>query len=174
VSAAGLLSIYWIVVILGIYGITAAYYGRRGAIVGLAVEVWPAIASGVVVLGGMVAASFWLPPSAVAIGGNGVEPLIVVACTLGVLAVTERNWSMAIFVVGFALLVAVSLFYDDVNAFERLGIGGWFAGGALLVPNLLVPGVYLLVGGILLWRPVARPRAADATGDDGARDGRWR
>ena len=42
---------------------------------------------------------------------------------------------MTVFASGFAALVCISLFYNEMNAFERIDPAGLFKGSAVLLPN---------------------------------------
>jgi hypothetical protein len=70
---------------------------------------------------------------------------------LCVLAALERSVPFGVFAVGFLGLALLSCLYDEVNIFQRLGMAGLFQGGANALPNLLIPGLYLLVGGFGFW-----------------------
>lgn len=150
------LSIYWVVATLGVYGLTVVYYRRRSIATGLRGRTWPTVGTGAILLAVILMAAGWLSGWPVSIGDFGTEPLAVIAISLLVLAGTERSGRMAVFATGCVVLVGFSLFYNDVDALRRLGLAGPFKGSASLFPNLLVPGVYLLIGGILFWNATRR------------------
>lgn len=142
-------TVYWTAAIVSGTLLVLLYYRRRSASMGVRIRVWPFAVVGV----GLVAvavgfrgqaidpriADFWI---------RGLQALIVVAVGLLVLAAIERSRTLGLFAVGFFGLALLSCLYDDVNLMQRIGLGSWFRGGAELLPNLVVPGVYLLLGGI--------------------------
>jgi hypothetical protein len=85
---------------------------------------------------------FWL---------RGTQALFVIFLGLAVLAVLERRWSYSLFVIGFLGLAILSSLYNVSNLFQRLGIGGNWNGSDQGLPNLILPGVYLVVGGAAFW-----------------------
>ena len=135
--------------VLSVYGLTVYYYRRRGFITGIRSRTWPTVGTGALVLVIVLMAASWLSGWPITIGANGTEPLAIIAVSLFVLARTEQSLPMTIFASGFAALVCISPFYTDVNAFERVHLAGPFKGSAVLLPNLIVPGMYLVLGGLL-------------------------
>lgn len=150
------LSAYWVLAMVSVYGLTVLYYRRRGNRTGLRGRTWPTVGTGGILLAVILMAAGWLSGWPVALGNYGTEPLAIVAISLFVLARTERSLPMAIFAGGFLGLTSISLFYNVVNAFERVGIAGPFAGSGTLLPNLIVPGTYLLLGGLLFCNSTRR------------------
>ncbi len=63
------------------------------------------------------------------------------------LAIIERSWPFLLFVAGFFGLALLSCLYNVSNLFLRFGIGATWNGKDQDLPNLILPGVYLLVGG---------------------------
>jgi hypothetical protein len=76
-----------------------------------------------------------------------MQALFVIALCLMVMAIIERRWSFSLFVIGFIGLALLSSLYDVGNLFHRLGIGGIWNGTSQGLPNLILPGLYLLLGG---------------------------
>jgi hypothetical protein len=81
--------------------------------------------------------------------GRGLEPLLVIGIGLGVLARLEHNRRLVVFAVAFLALALVANLYDMQNEVYRLG---WkLPVGAVSLPNLVVPGLFLLLGGAGFW-----------------------
>ncbi len=78
---------------------------------------------------------------------RGTGALLIVAAGIAVLALLERSTAFGIYTAGFVALALLSCLYDEINVLGRLGLGGPFAAGGEELPNLLIPGLYLLVGG---------------------------
>ena len=150
------LSAYWVLAMVSVYGLTVLYYRRRGIRTGVRGRTWPTVGTGAVLLAVILMAAGWLSGWPVTLGGYGTEPLAIVAISLFVLARTERSLPMAIFAGGFLGLTCISLFYNVVNAFARVGLAGPFAGSGTLLPNLIVPGAYLVLGGLLFCNSTRR------------------
>jgi hypothetical protein len=100
---------------------------------------------------------------------RGVQALLVIAVGLIALAVIERSWPFLLFVAGFLGLALLSCLYNVSNLFTRIGIGSTWNGNDQGLPNLILPGVYLLVGGAAFYVVrregsafhVARQRSSD-------------
>jgi hypothetical protein len=45
----------------------------------------------------------------------------------------------------------MSTLYDDANLFQRVGLGWMFNGSGAELPNLLLPGLFMLAGGLVFW-----------------------
>jgi hypothetical protein len=104
---------------------------------------------GIIVLA--VASRDWFSfvPSAFTI--RGMQALILIGLGLVVLAFIERRWSFSLFVAGFLGLAVLSCLYDVINLFQRLDIGRRWPVRDQVLPNLIVPGVYLLLGSLTFW-----------------------
>jgi len=142
-------TLYWALAVLVGYGAVVFYYEYRWARLGVQGRIGPAVGIGLflflVVLitnggGHEVPAfpDFWI---------RGLGALCVIAVGLCVLAVLERSVPFGVFAVGFLGLALLSCLYDEVNIFQRLGMAGLFQGSDNALPNLLIPGLYLLIGG---------------------------
>jgi hypothetical protein len=146
-------SLYWVAAMTAVYLLTVFYYRRRyrhgGSRAGVRDWVWPIVAPGAVFLAVVLAVAEWLTNWTVFANDLGTEALAIIGVSLIVLALIDRTRNMALFAGGYVLLAAISLYYNVVNAFERIGIGGAFQGADSLLPNLLVPGIYLLMGGLV-------------------------
>ena len=146
------ISVYRVVSVLAVHGLTVIYHRRRGISTGLRARTWPAAATGLLLLLLALMSLGRLGFLPTTFGINGTGPLAIIAMSLLALARTERDASFGAFVPGYFALVCASLFYGVINAFQRIGLSGPFGGGsAALLPNLVVPGIYLLLGGFLFW-----------------------
>ena len=105
------------------------------------------------------------PPRSLTFGSRGTTALLVVAVGIAALAVLERSLPFAAFALGFIGLALLSCLYDDVNLLQRVGMGGLFEGSANPLPNLLLPGLYLLVGGLCSWGGNSRARRGALSGE---------
>jgi hypothetical protein len=142
-------TLYWAAAVLVGYGAVVFYYEYRWARLGIQGRIWPAVGIGLclffIVLitngGGHELPAFpdfWV---------RGLGALCVIAVGLCVLASLERSVPFGIFAAGFLGLALLSCLYDEVNIFQRLGMAGLFRGSNNALPNLLIPGLYLLIGG---------------------------
>ncbi|MGH9083519.1 MAG: hypothetical protein ACRDWN_09255 [Acidimicrobiales bacterium] len=82
---------------------------------------------------------------------RGTAAVLVIAVGICVLALLERSRPFAVFAAGLLGLSLLTCLYTDVNVFARLGIAGPFSGGGSLLPNLVLPGAYLLAGGVCFY-----------------------
>jgi hypothetical protein len=139
---------YWVVSIF--LGITAVvgFYWIRARSSGVAGRIWPFATAGIGVLVLAVASRGWITfkiPSDFWL--RGMQSLLVIAIGLIALAITERSRAFLLYVTGFLGLALLSCLYDVNNLFVRLGIGTW-NGNTEALPNLILPGIYLLIGGL--------------------------
>jgi hypothetical protein len=155
-------TLYWALAVLVGYGAVVFYYEYRWARLGVQGRIWPAVGVGLCLFLVVLIANggghelppfpdFWV---------RGLGALVVIAVGLCVLAALERSVPFGIFAVGFFGLALLSCLYDEVNIFQRLDLAGLFQGSANALPNLLIPGLYLLIGGFGFW--VAGRRAVAA------------
>jgi hypothetical protein len=143
---------YWVLSIFAGIATVVGFYWMRARWLGVAGRIWPFATVGVAVLALAVVsrgwitfkipADFWL---------RGMQPLLVITFGLLALAITERSRAFLIFVVGFLGLALLSCLYDVSNLFVRLGVGSTWNGNTEALPNLILPGLYLLVGGVVFY-----------------------
>lgn len=143
---------YWVVSIFGGIAAVVSFYWLRVRSSGVAGRIWPfaTVGIGVLVLAVVsrgwitfkIPADFWI---------RGMQPLLVIAIGLMALAVTERSRAFLTFVVGFLGLALLSCLYDVSNLFVRLGLGSTWNGNNEALPNLILPGLYLLIGGVVFY-----------------------
>ena len=139
---------YWVIsIFVGICAVVA-FYWLRSRSSGVAGRIWPFATVGVAVLALAVASRGW---QTLHIPGDfwirGMQALLVIALGLVALAIIERSWPFLLFVAGFFGLALLSCLYNVSNLFIRFGIGATWNGNDQDLPNLILPGVYLLVGG---------------------------
>ena len=143
---------YWVISIFVGICLVVAFYWFRSRSLGVTGRIWPFASIAMVALALAVAsrgsvtihlpADFWL---------RGTQALFVIAFGLVVLAAIERRWSFSIFVAGFVGLALLGALYNVSNLFQRLGVGGAWNGNDQGLPNLILPGIYLLLGGVVFW-----------------------
>jgi hypothetical protein len=81
--------------------------------------------------------------------GRGLDPLLVIGIGVGILAWLERRWALAMFAAMFLALALLANLYDLQDQVYRLG---WhLPAGAGYLPNVVLPGLALLVGGVGFW-----------------------
>jgi hypothetical protein len=142
---------YWVISIFVGILVTVAFYWPRSRALGAPSRTWPLVALGTGAAVLFVAGRGWLTSEAPAnLLVRGMQALLVIALGLIVLAIIERSWSFALFVAGFLGLALLSCLYDVSNLFERLDLGRSWSGNNEAVPNLIVPGLYLVAGGLAL------------------------
>ncbi|HLN05450.1 MAG TPA: hypothetical protein VK217_04180 [Acidimicrobiales bacterium] len=142
-------TVYWTISMVLALAAVVLYYWRRSRSVGVKGRLWPFVVVGLGLLllaifsGGWVAIpqipDFWM---------RGTQALLIIAMAIIALALLERDRSLGLFAVGFFGLALLSCLYDDVNILQRIGLGAPFADSGNQLPNLLLPGLYLLLGGV--------------------------
>jgi hypothetical protein len=143
---------YWSIATLIAFGLIVYYHRRRALARGVQARLWPFVVAGAVLVAFAVASGgsstfaqvpdFWL---------RGTQALVVIAVGIAVLALVERSRPLGLFALVFFALAVLSCLYDVVNLFSRIGLGGPFDGGASQLPNLIVPGLFLVLGGCGFW-----------------------
>lgn len=168
------ISLYWIIALPLGYVATVLYYRHRARRTGVEGRIWPVVIAGLVPLGLMVAFSTnflvafhlqrligWFP--VFTIQDRGLGPLLVIGFGLGVLAFLERSRSLAAFAGVYLALALLLNLYDIENQIYRLGLN--LPVGATALPNLVLPGLFLLGAGFVFWwtdRGVLRQRVDSA------------
>lgn len=143
---------YWVVSIFIGIATVVGFYWKRARSSGVAGRIWPFATAGVGVLVLAVASRGWITfkiPADFWI--RGMQPLLIIAIGLIALAITERSRALLIYVAGFVSLALLSCLYDVSNLFVRLGIGSTWNGNIEALPNLILPGLYLLIGGAVFY-----------------------
>jgi hypothetical protein len=162
IGPARWLTVYWVAALVVGYAATIAFARRHGHRVGVRVRVGPTIGVGLGLLavvllvngavpsvsrGHLFAGDIWV---------RGMGSLLILAVGLGALAVVERSRPFMVYVAGFIGLALVACLYDIVNIFYRLGIGVVGGPNGTALPNIVLPGLYLLGGGIGFWYAARR------------------
>jgi hypothetical protein len=146
------ISIYWVTACACVFGLTVAYYRHRGSVTGIRGKTWPMVDTGAILLAFVLMIGNWIDGWPFAVGTYGTEPLLIVGLSLLVLARTERSGTLATIALVYVGIVVASLFYNYVNLFGRFGFHTPFRKDAELLPNILIPGVYLIVTSLVLRR----------------------
>lgn len=140
---------YWVIAITVGIALIVVFYWLRARASGVAGRVWPfATISLVILILALVSRSWIITKIPADFWLRGMQALLVIALGLVVLAALERTWPFALYVAGFFGLALLSCLYDVNNLFVRLGLGSSWRGSSEALPNLILPGVYLLVGGV--------------------------
>jgi hypothetical protein len=146
---------YWALALVLGYAATVWFYRRQGDRVGVRVRTWPAVFVGVGVLVLVLVLNELDGSWDRAAGGDlwmrGTVALVILSTGILVLAILERNVWYVVFALGFVGLALLASLYNVSNLFDRFGIGGPFNGNGSEMPNIILPGVYLLLGGFLFW-----------------------
>jgi hypothetical protein len=150
-------AVYWLVALPLGYFTTAAYFRRRARRTGLASRPGPLVLTGVLLLAMLVVVS--LQSYVGIVPGNlvvrGLSPLLTVAVGLIVLAVSDRSPALGVIALAFLGISLLVNLYDLVNLMYRLGwevpyrFDTW--------PNVVFPGAFLLVCGLVLRRRQQTP-----------------
>jgi hypothetical protein len=114
------------------------------------------VETGAVLLAFVLMIGNWVHGWPIAVGHFGTEPLLIVGLSLLVLARTERSKTLAMIALMYVGIVVASLFYSYANLFGRSGLSTLFHGEAALLPNVLIPGTYLIVASLMLRRSTRR------------------
>ncbi len=142
---------YWVIsIFLGIC-VVVGWYWIRSRKIGTVGRIWPIVTVGLgaLVLGVVSRNWFSIVPTEMTI--RGMQALLIIALGLIVLAVVDRTWAYSLFVAGFIGLALLSCLYNVSNLFQRLGISSHWPTNDQTLPNLILPGIYLLIGGATCW-----------------------
>jgi hypothetical protein len=145
-------TLYWVIAITLGFAVVLVYYRRRTMSLGVQGRIWPSVVVGgglffLIVYGNRQGGRLPVPDAW--IRGTGV--VVVIAIGLGVLALLERNARLGLFTLAFFGLALLSILYNDANFFQRVGLGWMFNGSGAELPNLLLPGLFMLAGGLVFW-----------------------
>jgi predicted transporter len=142
---------YWVISIFLGTCVTVGFYWVRSRQVGNGGRRWPflTVGLGALVLGVVSRNWFSIAPTEMSI--RGMQALLIIGLGLIVLAAIDHQWAVTLFVAGFLGLALLSCLYDVSNVFSRFGLGSRWPVDDQTLPNLIVPGIYLLVGGVVFW-----------------------
>ena len=142
---------YWVIsIFLGIC-VVVGFYWIRSRMIRTVGTIWPLVTVGLGALVLGVASRDWFSIVPTEMTIRGVQALLIIALGLIVLAVIEHTWAFSFFVAGFLGLALLSCLYDVINLFQRLGISSNWPIDDQTLPNLILPGIYLLIGGAAFW-----------------------
>jgi len=154
----GWLSVYWMAASAGVFGLTVGYYHHRGRRTGIQGRTWPMVGTGAVMIAFVLMVGAWLGGWPFFIGNFGTEPLLIVGISLLALARTERSGTLAVLALTYVAIVVPSLFYNYINLFGRFGLRSADEVKWSFLPNILVPGLYLIGASLVLKRSTRRRR----------------
>jgi hypothetical protein len=153
------ISLYWVVALPLGFLVTVLYYRRRVHETGLSGPIWPAVCLGFTLISLLVVFSSnflmafhleqlsgWFP--VFTFPSRGLGPLLIIGICVGVLAVAEHRPSLMA-VAGIFLVV--SLLANVNMSLQPPGVGFHLPPSAQALPNLIVPGLILIFGGIGFW-----------------------
>jgi len=157
---------YWVTSIFAGICAVVGFYWLRSRARGVPGRAWPLVTVGVAIVVLLLAGRGWLTTDLPAnLWIRGMQALLLISLGLIVLGVIERSWAFWLFVVGFLGLSLLACLYNVSNLFQRLGMGAAWRANDQALPNLLVPGTYLLVGGAVFWAFRHRTDPAPRPGD---------
>jgi hypothetical protein len=153
------ISLYWVIAVPLGFLVTTLYYRRRARQTGLDVRIGPAVGLGLVLIVLFVVftsnfliafhiqqLSAWFP--VFTIRSRGLGPLLIIGISLGVLAVIDHRRSLAALACVF---LAISILANVNLNGEPPGVSFHLPPSAEGLPNLIVPGLILIGGGIGFW-----------------------
>ena len=142
---------YWVVsILLGLCAVVG-YYWFQSRKIGIARRTWLVVPVGLGAILLFAASRDWLSMVPADMTIRGMQALLLIALGLTVLAVIVRTWAFSLFVVGYVGLALLSCLYDVSNLFDWLGIGSNWPSNDQTLPNLMLPGFYLLIGAAAFW-----------------------
>ncbi|MGH8980753.1 MAG: hypothetical protein ACRDWE_07015 [Acidimicrobiales bacterium] len=141
-------TLYWTIAVVVGFAVVAFYYHRRAQKTGVGGHLWPSIAVGLTFLGFMLWFNYGFDAPAPDFWIRGTSAVVVIAFGLVALSILDRSIPFASFATGFVGLAFLTSLYTVINIFQRLGIAAPFRGTASDLPNLILPGAYLLIGGL--------------------------
>jgi hypothetical protein len=151
------LSYFWVVSLLVGYAATIWFYRRRASTVGLKIRTWPAVVVGLGLLvlvlmmqthwrsiepSFLVSGEFWM---------RGTAPLVILSLGIVTLAVLERSIAYVTYSLGFVALALLASLYNVSNLVQWEGLGRFVTGSNQAIPNVVLPALYLLIGGFFFW-----------------------
>jgi hypothetical protein len=151
------LTLFWVTSLLLGYVATIWFYRHRASTVGLKIRIWPAVVVG---LGLLVLAllmqTHWrsIEPPFLASGDfwmRGTATLVILSIGIVTLAVLERSFVYIIYSQGFVALTLLASLYNVSNLVQWEGLGRFITGSTQAIPNVILPALYLLIGGFFFW-----------------------
>lgn len=142
---------YWVISIFLGTGVTVGFFWVRSRRIGKGGRLWPLVTVGLGALVLGLASRNWFSIAPTEMSIRGMQALLIICLGLIVLALIDHQWAVTLFVTGFLGLALLSCLYDVSNVFSRFGLGSRWPANDRTLPNLLVPGIYLLIGGVVFW-----------------------
>lgn len=153
----GWLTLFWVTSLLLGYVATIWFYRHRGSTVGLRVRIWPAavVGLGLLVLA-LLMQTHWqsIEPPFLASGYfwmRGTATLVILSVGIVTLAVLERSIIYVAYSLGFVALTLLVSLYNVSNLVQWEGLGRFITGSTQAIPNVVLPALYLLIGGFFFW-----------------------
>ena len=153
------ISLYWVIAIPLGFLITALYYRRRGRQTGLHARIGPAVGLGLALIALLVVFSSnffiafhlerlsdWFP--VFTIRSRGLGPLLIIGISVGALAAIDHRRSLAALACVF---LTISILANLNTSLEPPDVRFHLPLSAEGLPNLIVPGLILILGGIGFW-----------------------
>jgi hypothetical protein len=153
----GWLTLFWVTSLLFGYVATIWFYRHRASTVGLSLRTWPAAVVG---LGLLVLAlsmqTIWrsIEPSYLASGDfwmRGTAILVILSVGIMALSLLERSIAYLVYSLGFVALALLVSLYNVSNLVQWVGLGRFITGSNQATPNVVIPALYLLIGGFFFW-----------------------
>jgi hypothetical protein len=153
------ISLYWVIAVPLGFLASALYYRYRARQTGLQARIGPAVGLGLVLIALLVffssnflttfhieQLSHWFP--VFTIRDRGLAPLVIIGISVGVLAVIDHRRSLVALACVFLAMAVLA----NVNmSVEPPGVRFHLPPSAAGLPNLIVPGLILIFGGIGYW-----------------------
>jgi hypothetical protein len=142
---------YWVIGIFLSVCLVVGFFWIRSRKFGAVRPVGPIIA---VLLGALVLAVVsreWFSLVPIAFSIRGMQALLIIALGLIANAVVDRSWAFSLYVAGFLGLALLSCLYNVIDLFQHLHLGSNWPVDDQTLPNLILPGIYLVFGGAAFW-----------------------
>jgi hypothetical protein len=90
----------------------------------------------------LVSGDFWM---------RGTAILVILSFGIVTLAVLERSVVYVIYSLGFVAVALLVSLYNVSNLVQWEGLGRFITGSNQAIPNVVLPALYLLIGGFFFW-----------------------
>ncbi len=153
----GWLTLFWVTSLPLGYVATIWFYRHRARTVGLSLRIWPAAVGG---LGLLVLALLMqtlgrsIEPSFLASGDfwmRGTAILVILSVGIMALSVLERSVVYVVYSLGLVALALLVSLYNVSNLVQWEGLGRFITESSQAIPNVVLPALYLLIGGFFFW-----------------------
>jgi hypothetical protein len=82
---------------------------------------------------------------------RGTATLVILSVGIVTLAVLERSIIYVAYSLGFVALTLLVSLYNVSNLVQWEGLGRFITGSTQAIPNVVLPALYLLIGGFFFW-----------------------